>query len=66
MVTFYSTNCPKCKVLEMKLKSKNIEYNVCTDVDTMLSLGIKSAPALGMEDGKVLIFPEAVKWVNSK
>ena len=66
MVTFYSTNCPKCKVLETKLKQKEINFTTCTNVDEMLTHGIKAAPALGLEDGTVLNFGDAVRWVNNK
>lgn len=34
-VVMYSTNCPKCRVLEMKLKAKGIYHSVVTDVDEM-------------------------------
>lgn len=64
MIKLYSTNCPKCKVLEVKLKNKNIEYDVCTDVDEMLAQGIKGAPALQLEDNTILNFSDAVRWVN--
>ena len=66
MITFYSTNCPKCKVIETKLKQKEINFTTCTDVDEMLNKGIKSAPALGLEDGTILNFSDAVRWVNNK
>lgn len=46
MITLYSTNCPKCKVLETKMKAKNVNYIVCTDIETMTSKGIKSAPVV--------------------
>ena len=65
MVTLYSTNCPKCKVLETKLKNKNVEFNTCTDLDEMKAQGIKSAPTLKLEDNNILNFVDAVKWVNS-
>ena len=64
MVTFYSTGCPKCKVLETKLNTKNIDYTVINDVDVMLSKGIKSAPVLEI-DGEIKNFTDAVKWVNA-
>lgn len=64
MIKLYSTNCPKCKVLESKLQKKNIEYSTCTDMDEMLSHGIKSAPALELEDKTILNFSDAVRWVN--
>ena len=65
MVKLYSTHCPKCKVLETKLKSKNIEYEECNDVDEMLSKGLTSVPYLEV-DGKLMTFGEAVKWVNGR
>ena len=64
-VTFYSTHCPKCKVLEIKLKQKNINYTENDNVEEMLSLGIQSAPALSVDD-KIYLFTDAVKWVNSQ
>lgn len=66
MVTIYtSESCPKCKILKEKLKAKNIEYVECNDVNLMLSKGISSVPYL--EDNGVLMnFVEANKWVNSK
>lgn len=66
MITLYSTNCPKCKVLETKLKNKNIEYTTCTDVDEMKAHGIKAAPTLQLEDNTILNFTDAVRWVNNK
>ena len=65
MIVFYTTHCPKCRVLESKLKSKNIEYVENDKVDEMISLGIQSAPALKV-DGEVKLFAEAVKWVNAQ
>ena len=66
MIKLYSTNCPKCKVLETKLKQKTVNFEVCTDMDEMLSQGIKSAPALRLEDDSILNFADAVKWVNNQ
>lgn len=65
MIKFYSTHCPKCRVLETKLKQKNIEYEECNDIEEMLKLGIQEAPQLEV-DGKLMTFSEAVKWVNEK
>ena len=50
-MVLYSTNCPKCKVLEMKLKKKNIDYSVFSDVEAMMEMGIKAAPILELDDG---------------
>lgn len=64
-IIFYSTKCPKCKVLEMKMKKKNIEYEENNDIDLMLSKGIKSAPCLEI-DGTILDFKNSVEWVNNQ
>lgn len=65
MVVFYSTHCPKCSVLEKKLKQANIEYAEINDVRTMLAKGMTSAPNLEV-DGKLMGFTEAVEWINSQ
>ena len=65
MIKLYSTHCPKCKVLEIKLKQKNIEYEECNNVDEMLSKGVMTVPILEV-DGEMLDFGKAVKWVNER
>lgn len=64
MITFFSTHCPKCKVIEMKLNQKNIKYNTITDIDEMRKIGLMSAPALKVDD-ELLLFSEAVKYINN-
>lgn len=64
-IILYSTNCPKCNVLEKKLQSKNIDFEICNDVDLMLSKGIQQAPYLEV-DNELMDFSKAVKWVNEK
>lgn len=64
-VTLYSTKCPQCKVLEMKLKQKGIEYAEINDVDIMKSKGFLSAPQLEV-DGVVYGFKDAVEWLKEQ
>lgn len=64
-VIFYSTKCPKCMVLEAKLKQKGVEYIENNDIEKMLNLGIKSAPVLCV-DGVMLDFADAVAWANKQ
>lgn len=66
MVTLYTTHCPKCIILEKKLQDKNIEYQVCDDVDLMLSKGMQEAPYLEVEEKEMMNFSKAIKWVNEK
>lgn len=64
MITLFSTNCPKCKVLEKKLNDKKIEYKTETDIDKMFELDITQVPML-MIDDKLYDFSKAVEWVNA-
>lgn len=64
-ITLYSNNCPKCRILKMKLDQKSIQYNTVSDIDTMLEKGFSSMPMLEV-DSKTMNFTEAVKWVLSK
>lgn len=62
-VILYSTNCPKCMVLEKKLSSAGVDFEIVTDVDVMQEKGFMSAPMLEV-NGKALDFKEAIDWVN--
>lgn len=64
-VVLYTTHCPKCSVLEAKLKKAGIEYEECEDVDEMISLGFKAAPVLVVNE-VALEFGDAVKWLNER
>ena len=64
MIKLYSTHCPQCKTLEIKLDRAGIEYEICNDKEAMAALGLKAAPALDIGD-QILNFSQAVKWVNS-
>ena len=65
MVVFYSIHCPKCSILEKKLKQANIEYTENNDVDTMVAKGMTSAPSLEV-DGKLMGFAESVEWIKTQ
>lgn len=62
-ITLYSTHCPKCKVLESKLKNLGLEYTEIDDVDAMLKLGIKMAPVLKV-DGRMMDFMTANRFLK--
>lgn len=64
-VILYSTNCPKCNVLEKKLSEAKIDFTVVNDVKKMIEKGFRSAPVLEV-DGDVFDFKQAIEWVNDK
>lgn len=65
MIILYSTHCPKCNILEKKLKEKNMEYQEINDIDLMINKGISSAPWLEI-NGEMMDFNQAIKWVNEQ
>lgn len=65
-IVLYSTHCPRCSVLEKKLKKKQLHYTEITDVNEMTKIGLKSAPALQVDGGKLMNFQEANNWINAQ
>lgn len=63
-IILYSTGCPKCNVLEQKLKSKLIDHVTEHDIKEMMKLGYTSAPLLSV-NGEILQFAEANNWINN-
>jgi predicted DCC family thiol-disulfide oxidoreductase YuxK len=61
----YSTKCPKCRALEMLLNKHNINYITITDEQTMIDLGMQSAPQLELPDGTRLGFASAMQYLNT-
>ena len=64
-IILYSTNCPKCKILEKKLTEKNIKFTKNNNVIEMSEIGIDQVPVLSI-DGEMLSFVEANKWINER
>ena len=61
-IIFYSNHCPQCKVLEAKLKEKNITYQEVNDVDLMLEKGFRSMPMLEVNED-VMTYAQALRWL---
>ena len=64
-VVLYSTHCPKCNVLEKKLKQKNVSYEEVNDIEKMKEKGYLSVPILEV-DGVSMDFKSASDWINSQ
>lgn len=63
MITLYSTNCPQCIVLERKLNSLPINFQISYDINKIAELGFMQAPILQV-DNQYLNFSEAIKWIK--
>lgn len=64
-VILYSTHCPKCCVLEKKLKEKNINYVEVNDVEVMTNKGFTTVPMLEV-NGMVMNYKEAFNYITNK
>ena len=65
MVILYSTDCPRCRIIEKKLQDKGIKFELFNDVDAMIAKGFKEAPKLEV-DGVVMDFKEANEWIKGQ
>lgn len=65
MIKLYSTHCPKCKILTIKLQQKNIDFTEIDDMAVMQSLGFRSAPMLSV-DGQIMDFNKALAWIKEQ
>lgn len=63
MITLYSTGCPNCRMLKMRLDKYHVEYTVCENVDEMRSKGISTVPALDV-DGHLMNFSESIQYLK--
>ena len=67
-VILYSTDCPRCKVLEKKLEQKNIKFEINKNVEEINTIaeqfGFSSAPLL-MVDDQVMEFGQANTYINN-
>lgn len=64
-IVLYTTFCPKCKVLETKLKQKEIAYEEVTDKEVMIGKGFMSVPILEV-NGTIMDFTQANTWINER
>ena len=77
-LTVYTIGCPKCNILETKLKKCGFSYDTVTDRDEMIAMGFMTAPMMVVEneevindngekiilDKQVLDFGKANAWIN--
>ena len=64
-IILYTTHCPMCRQLERQLKLKGLEFEECEDVELMKEKGLMHVPALQVNDGEIMDFTAAIKWLRS-
>lgn len=65
MIILYSTNCPKCHILEDHLKKKSITYEKVIDEKLMKEKGFMTVPMLEI-DREIMDFGTSIKWLNER
>lgn len=60
----YTIDCPACQVLEAKLQQKNFSYETVSNEQIFNEKGIEIFPVLELEDGTLLEYSDAIKWVK--
>lgn len=63
-IIVYTTHCPRCEVLEKKLKQKNIPYFTIEDTAVMEEMGITAIPMMKVGADALMDFKQANDWIN--
>ena len=61
----YFTHCPCCEALEERLRQAKIEYDIVSDTEQILALGITHVPVLEI-DRRQMNYPAAIRWLNER
>lgn len=65
-ITLFTTDCPKCRILEKKLINAGIDFHINYDIQEVIDKGYMTAPILKIGDFAYYDFAEAVNWVNAQ
>ena len=63
-IVLYTTHCPKCRILETKLKAKGVQYVEVTDEAIMQEKNIEFLPILEVDE-TLMDFVAANNFINS-
>lgn len=63
MIELFSTDCPRCKVLEKKLADANFKFVKQNDLQEVIDAGFTSAPVLKINN-TYYDFKQAIDWLN--
>ena len=62
-IVLYTTHCPKCRILETKLKAKGVQYVEVTDEAIMQEKNIEFLPMLEVDE-TLMDFVAANNFIN--
>lgn len=64
MVLYTLPGCPMCDLLSDRLAQLEVPCSVVTDAEQMRAKGIQTVPTLEDEDGNLMNYAQAVKYLN--
>jgi glutaredoxin len=69
LITLYSNNCVKCKIIKKQLEEKGIKYEIVEDMDAILAEakehGISSMPFAKI-NGEILELQALQKYISER
>lgn len=66
-IVLYTIDCPKCVVLEKKLKQKNISFVKVSDKNILIAKGFGNSTFPLLEvGGAVMSYKTATEWINEQ
>ena len=67
MIKFLTIDCPKCDILEDKLKEAGLEYETIKDEAYFDDKGLlgEAFPFLELEDGTLLNYLNSIRYIKS-
>lgn len=62
-IVMYTTGCPQCEALAMRLKKAGVDYDICSDAELMTAMGMTHVPMLQVEE-ELMDYKQALKWIE--
>ena len=60
-----STGCPRCRMLETRLKREGFSFDVVDDEEKIREMGFMEVPILQCDD-RFMNFKEAIDWMSGE
>ncbi len=64
MIKLYTNGCPQCMLLERVLSEKHLEFEKITDEEVLATLDTPSIPQMQVDDGPIMLFPDALRYTR--
>lgn len=68
MIKLYTLpTCGTCKIIELKMHEKNINFTLINDEEILIKKGIEQVPVLELEDGTMINHLIDIRnWINKQ